>query len=93
MGKPTSRERERTRRQADRRLWKTLRDFVDEQAIEDVLETIENDRLGLDVSAVFLAMVRTLDAILLSILEYFKQDGRVSRDTVKDGILHPGLVT
>jgi hypothetical protein len=39
-------------RQADRTLWKTLRDFVDEQAIEDVLETIENDRLGLDVSGV-----------------------------------------
>jgi autophagy-related protein 17 len=48
--KPTARERERRSRQADRALWKTLRDFVDEQAIEDVLETIENDRLGLDVS-------------------------------------------
>ncbi|KAF8223109.1 hypothetical protein L208DRAFT_1370346 [Tricholoma matsutake] len=48
MGKPSIRERERASRQADRSLWKTLRDFVDEQAIEDVLENIENDRLGLD---------------------------------------------
>ena len=50
MDKKTAMQRERTSRQADRRLWKTLRDFVDEQAIEDVLETIENDRLGLEVS-------------------------------------------
>ena len=34
----------------DRKKWKTLRDFVDERAIEDVLETIENDRNALDVS-------------------------------------------
>lgn len=34
---------------ADRKWWKNLRDFVDDQAIEDVLETMENDRLGLDV--------------------------------------------
>ncbi|KAG6850696.1 hypothetical protein H0H93_009854 [Arthromyces matolae] len=32
----------------DRTMWKTLRDFVDDQAIEDVLESIENDRLRLD---------------------------------------------
>jgi autophagy-related protein 17 len=34
---------------SDRKTWKTLRDFVDERAIEDVLETIENDRNILDV--------------------------------------------
>ncbi|KAF9466562.1 autophagy protein Apg17-domain-containing protein [Collybia nuda] len=34
--------------QAERKWWKNLRDFVDDQAIEDLLETIENDRLGLD---------------------------------------------
>lgn len=56
MGKPSIRERERASRQADRSLWKTLRDFVDEQAIEDVLENIENDRLGLDVCAEILAI-------------------------------------
>ena len=33
----------------DRKKWKTLRDFVDERAIEDVLDTIENDRNALDV--------------------------------------------
>ncbi|KAG5645529.1 hypothetical protein DXG03_005804 [Asterophora parasitica] len=44
---PNGKERERGKR-ADKRLWKTLRDFVDDQAIEDVLEAMEDDRLGLD---------------------------------------------
>jgi autophagy-related protein 17 len=34
----------------DRKKWKTLRDFVDERAIEDVLENIESDRNVLDAS-------------------------------------------
>jgi len=33
----------------DRKRWKTLRDFVDDQAIEDIHETIEDDRTALDV--------------------------------------------
>lgn len=33
----------------DKRRWKTLRDFVDERAIEDLLDTIERDRQELDV--------------------------------------------
>lgn len=33
----------------DRSTWKTLRDFVDDQAIEDVLEKMENGRTQLDV--------------------------------------------
>lgn len=33
----------------DRQTWKTLRDFVDDQAIEDVLEKMENERAVLDV--------------------------------------------
>lgn len=37
------------RRSSDRSKWKTLRDFVDERAIEGVLDTIENDRIALDV--------------------------------------------
>ncbi|THH31718.1 hypothetical protein EUX98_g2488 [Antrodiella citrinella] len=36
------------RRHNDRSKWKTLRDFVDERAIEGVLDTIENDRVALD---------------------------------------------
>ncbi|KAF8072011.1 autophagy protein Apg17-domain-containing protein [Lyophyllum atratum] len=48
-GKQREHERESEgRNEADKRSWKTLRDFVDEQAIEDVLESMENDRLGLD---------------------------------------------
>jgi autophagy-related protein 17 len=35
----------------DRKKWKTLRDFVDDQAIEDILETIDQDRVALDVRA------------------------------------------
>lgn len=38
----------------DRKTWKTLRDFVDERAIEDVLETIESDRNALDVRVLLL---------------------------------------
>ncbi len=34
----------------DKSRWKTLRDFVDERAIEDALETIESERNKLDVS-------------------------------------------
>lgn len=35
----------------DRKKWKTLRDFVDDQAIEDILEMIDQDRVALDVRA------------------------------------------
>ncbi|KAF8969245.1 autophagy protein Apg17-domain-containing protein [Flammula alnicola] len=35
-------------RKEDRKRWKTLRDFVDDQAIEDALEMIESDRSALD---------------------------------------------
>ncbi|KAJ6607416.1 autophagy-related protein 17 [Mycena sp. CBHHK59/15] len=34
--------------QPDRQTWKTLRDFVDDKAIEDVLEKMENERTTLD---------------------------------------------
>lgn len=37
----------------DRKKWKTLRDFVDDQAIEDILEMIDRDRVALDVRAPF----------------------------------------
>ncbi|KAG6817162.1 hypothetical protein H0H87_012123 [Tephrocybe sp. NHM501043] len=47
-GKQAMKENERPDAEADKRMWKTLRDFVDDQAIEDVLESMENDRLGLD---------------------------------------------
>lgn len=43
---PTSRSKHRS----DRKHWKNLRDFVDDQAIEDILETIESNRISLDVS-------------------------------------------
>lgn len=33
----------------DKSRWKTLRDFVDERAIEDALETIESERNKLEV--------------------------------------------
>jgi autophagy-related protein 17 len=36
--------------QLDRKRWKNLRDFVDDQAIEDILETIESNRNALDAS-------------------------------------------
>ncbi|RDB26201.1 Autophagy-related protein 17 [Hypsizygus marmoreus] len=48
LHKGTQKGEESAGKEKDRRYWKTLRDFVDDQAIEDVLETMENDRLGLD---------------------------------------------
>jgi autophagy-related protein 17 len=38
------------KKNVDRTKWKTLRDFVDEGAIENVLDTLESDRTKLDVS-------------------------------------------
>lgn len=40
---------QRRARASDRSTWKTLRDFVDEQAIEDMLDALESDRNALDV--------------------------------------------
>lgn len=37
----------------NRSTWKTLRDFVDEHAVEEVLDRIESDRNELDVSSFF----------------------------------------
>ncbi|KAI1797380.1 autophagy protein Apg17-domain-containing protein [Ganoderma leucocontextum] len=45
---PTVRKQEKKNRREDRSRWKTLRDFVNERAIEDLLDTIEKDRLELD---------------------------------------------
>ena len=39
----------RRARAEERSTWKTLRDFVDEQAIEDMLDTLDSDRNVLDV--------------------------------------------
>jgi autophagy-related protein 17 len=49
----------------DRKKWKTLRDFVDDQAIEDILEMIDRDRAALDVRALFrnLALINTDETI------------------------------
>lgn len=40
--------RQETRPNQDRSRWKTLRDFIDERAIEEALERIEEERLQLD---------------------------------------------
>ncbi|KAF8907319.1 autophagy protein Apg17-domain-containing protein [Gymnopilus junonius] len=47
-GKAKQQETPGEGRKENRRRWKTLRDFVDDQAIEDILETIESDRSALD---------------------------------------------
>ena len=39
----------RVKYMSDRTNWKTLRDFVDDRAIDDALETMESDRNALDV--------------------------------------------
>lgn len=42
-------DRKLATKHVDRSTWKTLRDFVDESAIEQVLDAVENDRTRLDV--------------------------------------------
>ena len=41
-----------TDKATDKSRWKTLRDFIDERAIEEVLETVEIERAALDVGGV-----------------------------------------
>ena len=43
--------KKRHSRNCDRSKWKNLRDFVDERAVEEVLENIESDRNSLDVGS------------------------------------------
>ena len=43
----------RGRRESDRTKWKTLRDFVDERAIEDKLDDMDSERAILDVRTQF----------------------------------------
>lgn len=53
-------ERREKEKDKDRGKWKTLRDFVDERAIEDVLDAIESDRNVLDVSSTFHSLPMSL---------------------------------
>lgn len=46
----TARKFQKQNNHADRKTWKTLRDFVDDRAIEDALDNMESDRNALDVS-------------------------------------------
>jgi autophagy-related protein 17 len=48
-GKINNTEERKKMAKADRAKWKTLRDFVDDRAIEEILETVENDRNTLEV--------------------------------------------
>lgn len=41
-----------TNKSSDKSRWKTLRDFIDERAIEEVLETVEIERAALDVGGI-----------------------------------------
>jgi len=55
-GKTTQSPARKGKINEDRKKWKTLRDFVDDQAIEDILEMIDQDRVALDVRAPFHAL-------------------------------------
>jgi autophagy-related protein 17 len=52
-------------RQLDRKRWKNLRDFVDDQAIEDILETIESNRTALDVGDLSNLLVPNIDVTVV----------------------------
>ncbi|KAJ8589021.1 hypothetical protein M405DRAFT_874122 [Rhizopogon salebrosus TDB-379] len=58
------------KKNVDRTKWKTLRDFVDEGAIENVLDTLESDRTKLDdIMASTYDYPETLSAAISSIRE------------------------
>lgn len=45
-----------TNKATDKSRWKTLRDFIDERAIEEVLETVEIERATLDVGGILVLL-------------------------------------
>ena len=45
-----------TNKAADKSRWKTLRDFIDERAIEEVLESVEIERATLDVGDILASL-------------------------------------
>ena len=49
----TVRDLRRPPRASDRRRWKNLRDFVDDRAIDQVLEAMDEERAALDVGEVW----------------------------------------
>ncbi|KXN91701.1 Autophagy-related protein 17 [Leucoagaricus sp. SymC.cos] len=68
----------------DRKHWKNLRDFVDDQAIEDILETIENNRIALDdllgrTDDYPETLTRAIEAIRSSLPEPTMESSLVSR--------------
>lgn len=51
--KETKRREEKEKLLRDRKRWKTLRDFVDDRAIEEMYESIERERVALEVGLLF----------------------------------------
>lgn len=69
---------DRRGKNADRTKWKTLRDFVDESAIENVLDTLESDRTRLDdIMASTYDYPETLSAAISSIRESLPSSSNV----------------
>ncbi|KAI9440035.1 autophagy protein Apg17-domain-containing protein [Lactarius indigo] len=67
-GAVASSSRKAGKQKSDRSRWKTLRDFVDERAIEDALETIESERNQLEDS---LAVTASYTATLQDTLQHW----------------------
>lgn len=78
---------------ADRKRWKNLRDFVDERAIEDTIEKMENERSALDVSTLGVcARSRALDTnsrIAPNTTGYSSKHCGIPRDDLRDSVRHP----
>ncbi|KAI9461690.1 autophagy protein Apg17-domain-containing protein [Lactarius psammicola] len=74
-GAVASASRKAGKQKSDKSRWKTLRDFVDERAIEDALETIESERNQLEDSlAVTASYTATLQDTLRAIREALPPD-------------------
>lgn len=60
---------------ADRSRWKTLRDFVDERAVDEALETMEAERTSLDVRFVPVLLALSSPDIESSVVGCIREDG------------------
>ena len=83
-----------TDKATDKSRWKTLRDFIDERAIEEVLESVEIERAALDVGDVFSLFLNTdplvcTQDVIATTAEY-SQTLSITNATVKGSLPQPG---
>ena len=75
----------------DRSKWKSLRDFVHERGIEEATESMDNDRVTLDVRVFTATMLYV--CMLMCCKGHFSIDGGVSWDIKREYYHFTGIIT